>query len=75
MRIHLDFETRSVCDLRKAGAYVYSKHPTTEVLCVGFSVGDDEKVRVVSPHKFKGVVLDNYLSPLMFLVKWAATVR
>ena len=31
--ITLDFESRSACDLLKAGAYAYSKHPTTSVMC------------------------------------------
>lgn len=31
--VTLDFETRSACDLLKAGAYAYSTHPTTEVMC------------------------------------------
>lgn len=38
--IHIDFETRSAVDLRKVGADVYSNHPSTEVLCVGFAQGD-----------------------------------
>lgn len=29
----LDFETRSACDLLKAGAFAYSMHPTTTVMC------------------------------------------
>lgn len=29
-----DFETRSRCDLKLAGAEAYSEHPTTEVLCL-----------------------------------------
>ncbi len=32
-----DFETRSKCDLRKCGAYVYASHPSTIVLCTGYS--------------------------------------
>jgi len=34
-RVTIDFETRSACDIRKHGAWVYSEHPTTEVLCLG----------------------------------------
>ena len=30
--LHLDFETFSECDIRKAGAYRYARHPSTEVL-------------------------------------------
>lgn len=32
----IDFESRSACDLKKCGAWVYSQHPTTEVLCLWF---------------------------------------
>jgi DNA polymerase len=39
-RVHLDFETRSVVDLRRAGAYIYAVHPSTEVLCAGYSFDD-----------------------------------
>jgi len=31
-----DFETRSACDLRKAGAYRYAQDPTTDVWCFAF---------------------------------------
>ena len=34
MRLTIDFETRSACDIKKHGAWVYSEHPTTEVLCL-----------------------------------------
>ena len=41
-----DFETRSACDLLKAGAWAYSKHPTTEVMCFCWNFASDpiEKV-------------------------------
>jgi hypothetical protein len=29
--LHIDFETRSVVDLRKAGVYVYDEHESTNV--------------------------------------------
>ena len=45
--IHIDFETRSTVDLRKTGADVYARHPSTEVLCVGLSK-DGGKVIVLS---------------------------
>ena len=50
--LFLDFETRSACDLKKSGADVYSKHPTTDVLCVGLAV-DDGKVSVAPVGHFK----------------------
>lgn len=35
-----DFETRSYADLRKVGAWVYSEHPTTDVICFCWAVDD-----------------------------------
>jgi len=40
IHIHLDFETRSECDLQEAGAYVYARHPSTSVLCAAYAFGD-----------------------------------
>lgn len=36
--LEIDFETASLCNLKEAGAYEYSMHPSTEVLCVAWSV-------------------------------------
>lgn len=38
---HLDFETYSECDIRKAGAYRYARHPSTEVLIARFLLPGD----------------------------------
>src|SRR3990167_405130 len=35
-RATIDFETRSLCSLRKCGAWRYSLDPTTEVLCLAY---------------------------------------
>src|SRR5215471_15498874 len=35
-----DYETRSTVPLESCGAWVYSKHPTTEVLCCAYAVDD-----------------------------------
>lgn len=37
---HLDVETRSTVDLKKAGLYRYFEDQTTEVICVRFRIGD-----------------------------------
>ena len=36
MRLTLDFETASACDLAEAGAWAYAEHPTTEILCAAW---------------------------------------
>lgn len=40
--IFIDFETRSRCDLSTAGAWRYSKHPTTEITVVAWAVDDGD---------------------------------
>jgi len=47
MRLHLDFETRSEADLETVGATAYAMHPSTEVLCLGYTF-DDEPVHVLT---------------------------
>ncbi len=42
MTIHLDFETRSACDLKRCGAYQYSLDPTTRVMCLAWAYDDGE---------------------------------
>lgn len=45
----LDFETRSRCDLRVAGAYNYAGHASTEVLCMSYAFdGDGNNGNVVT---------------------------
>jgi DNA polymerase len=39
--LHLDFETRSAVELKKAGAYRYAEDPTTDVWCCCYARGDD----------------------------------
>lgn len=44
-RLNIDFETASTADLRRMGAYAYSRHPDTRVLCMAWAF-DDEPVAV-----------------------------
>jgi len=37
----VDFETRSRCDLKAAGAYRYARDPSTEIVCCAFADSDD----------------------------------
>lgn len=43
----VDFETRSTVDLKRVGLHCYAHHPSTEVVCTGWAVGD-EQVQVVN---------------------------
>lgn len=40
MLVTHDFETKSYADLKKVGAWVYSEHPTTMPICLGYKIGD-----------------------------------
>jgi len=42
-RITIDFETRSIADLRKTGAWAYSIHPSTEVLCLSYLIPNQKR--------------------------------
>ena len=47
---HLDYETRSVCDIKQCGAWRYSVDPTTELLCAAFSLPDwDDQIALWHP--------------------------
>lgn len=46
---HLDFETRSVLDLRVVGVDRYVKHPSTKILLLSFAENDN-KVEQWQPH-------------------------
>lgn len=38
--LHLDWETRSACDIRKAGLYAYAAHPSTEIILASYAFDD-----------------------------------
>jgi DNA polymerase bacteriophage-type len=40
--LYLDIETRSACDLRKTGVYVYAQDPTTDVIVARFAIDAGE---------------------------------
>lgn len=48
--IHLDFESRSEADIWAVGAYEYSMHPSTEILCICYAVDDDPVFTITREH-------------------------
>jgi DNA polymerase len=40
--LHIDFETRSAADLREVGLHRYARHPSTDVWCLSWAIGDAE---------------------------------
>jgi DNA polymerase len=57
---HIDFETRSACDLLKAGADSYSQHVTTDVLCLAYAF-DDKPVELWTPEMIMPLDLLNHV--------------
>lgn len=49
-RLHLDYETYSEVDTKKVGGYKYVRHPSTEILMLGWAF-DDEPVQLWQPRK------------------------
>ena len=45
--IHLDFESRSEVDIWECGAWAYSCHPSTNVLCLAYAI-DGDAVKIVT---------------------------
>ena len=39
-KVTIDFESRSACDIG-LGAWLYSLHPTTEIMCLAYKIGDE----------------------------------
>jgi len=47
--LHLDWETRSACDLKACGLFIYASHPSTEVLLASFAFDDEGEVKTWLP--------------------------
>lgn len=50
MKFHLDFETRSSLDITKVGAYCYSRHPSTQILCAVYAFEENTPELITSIH-------------------------
>src|SRR5690606_30671139 len=49
-RVTKDFETRSMADLKKVGAYKYSLHPSTQPTCLAFKILGEDRVYFLPFH-------------------------
>jgi DNA polymerase bacteriophage-type len=59
MRLHIDFETRSQADLRRTGVYAYAEHPSTDLWCAAYAVGDEEPQVWLPGDPVPSVILEN----------------
>ena len=58
-KVHLDFETRSKVNIWDTGAYAYASHPSTELVCMSYTI-DDEPVKKI---RFADIVLYDLEDP------------
>jgi DNA polymerase len=68
-----DFETRSEADLKKVGAWEYSCHPSTEILCVSWRVGTKEELRKASVHSWSPFLDQRLCSPVRHFIELLLT--
>jgi DNA polymerase len=62
--VHLDFETRSACDLKKLGLHRYAHDPSTEVICASwrFDDGPVQRWKIGEPPLFLNPLIDHIAS-------------
>ena len=48
IKVSIDFETFSECDIRSAGAWAYATHESTRVLCMAYAY-EDQPVKLWVP--------------------------
>lgn len=71
-KVHNDFETQSEVNLRKAGAWEYSMHPSTRVMCWAFKLrGADKKTYLFD---FYDMQKNYYELPENFRKFWAKVI-
>lgn len=70
-RITFDFETRSACDLKKAGAYKYSLDPTTQPTCMAYKFRN----RNVQVLNFKAINSKWESLPSFFRGQWIGAIN
>ena len=66
--IILDFETRSKVDLKKAGMTRYAEDPSTDVLCMGWTVGIEEELFLWTPESDNGITFPVFSCPGVIFV-------
>ena len=70
LSIHLDFETRSLVDVKETGPWRYSMDPSTIPLCLCFTINDTDS-RLISNEDFEltyDIFGDHYFTPDMELL-------
>lgn len=62
--LHIDFETRSELDLREVGLHRYARHPSTDVWCMAWAIGDAEPALWVPGQALPNEIADHVMAGL-----------
>lgn len=68
LKIVCDYETRSELNVAKVGGVTYAMHPSTEIICLGFAIGDDEPELWTPGLDFPSHLADALMSPAVRIV-------
>jgi DNA polymerase bacteriophage-type len=63
-RVTIDYESRSACDLKSRGSWVYSEHPTTDILCLGYKF-EGQPAGVLAPGEDNSSVSGHILDAIL----------
>lgn len=69
--LYIDFETRSKADLKKVGTVAYATDPSTEIICMGWRIGDEKGVMYRGAKQMPAQVMQA-LKNGNFIVAWNA---
>lgn len=76
-RITFDFETRSAAKLKSVGGWIYSIHPTTEPICMSYSLAETDEPKLWVPEWAFKIVEPWYLKkcgiPIEIDCPWLVT--
>lgn len=71
-RITIDFETRSLCDLKRSGAFKYSLDPSTIPTCLAFKIRGHSRVHLLD---YKRINTPWTKQPSSFRVHWELLIE
>lgn len=58
-RLYIDFESYSACDIKKRGGLAYARHPSTNMLCMGYAFDDEPAELLKGIYALPGRIKDH----------------
>ena len=65
-----DYETFSECNLKKTGAFEYSRHSSTDLLCIGYRIGTrdnmwEQPTQLITPSDYENPIDSEFIQALL----------